>query len=243
MFNAMRRKERRDDIIEFLRGFYPNCANLCSAETGKFELTHKFHDEPTTSPPFAASTPTAAVTAATEVATTEPPTTAEFLEAGSLVLDRENKVAFCALSKRCSAKLAEEWAKEMGYQLVAFNTKAYIHHTDLMMSIGSNFAVVCSDNVASEEAVAKMKDHLAKTKKVVIDISVDQMQNFCGNVLELVGTNGQQVVLVSTTAYNSFTQEQLEKLKSTVTHLVHVNISTLESVGGGCISGLFNRLF
>lgn len=161
-----------------------------------------------------------------------------FLEGtGSLVLDRVNHIAYVALSQRSDIGLARAWARVMGYTLVPFTATDRvgrpIYHTNVMMSIGTGVAVVCGESIADEEERAHVMDMLGATGHAVVDISQDQVERFCGNVLELESFYGEQVMVMSTGAHDAFSQAQREVMLEHTARLVHADISTIEKVGGG----------
>lgn len=161
-----------------------------------------------------------------------------FLEGtGSLVLDRVNRIAYVALSQRSDLGLARAWARVMDYTLVPFaavdRAGRPIYHTNVMMSVGTGVAVVCGESIADEGERAHVMDILRATGHAVVDISQDQVEQFCGNVLELESFHGEQVMVMSTGAHDSFTQEQRDMMLDHTARLVHADISTIEKVGGG----------
>lgn len=161
-----------------------------------------------------------------------------FLEGtGSLVLDRINRIAYLALSQRSDFGLARAWAKVMDYNLVPFTAtdreNRPIYHTNVMMSVGTRVAVVCLECIADAKERQMVVSSLRDSGHTVVDISYDQVEHFCGNVLELESFHADQVMVMSTGAHDAFTQNQREKLLSGVERLVHADISTIEKVGGG----------
>lgn len=161
-----------------------------------------------------------------------------FLEGtGSLVLDRVNRIAYVAISQRSDVSLAEAWAHVMKYRVVAFQATdrsgRAIYHTNVMMSIGTRVAVVCSECIADEREREQVLGNLKETGHKIVDIGYDQVEMFCGNVLELESFYGEQVMVMSTRAFHGFSEDQREKLLACVERLVHADISMIERVGGG----------
>lgn len=168
----------------------------------------------------------------------EDTTNPAFLEGtGSLVLDRVNHIAYVALSQRSDLGLARAWARVMGYTLVPFTSVdrhgRAIYHTNVMMSVGTGVAVVCGESIVDEAERAHVMDTLRTTGHAVVDISQDQIERFCGNVLELESFYGEQVMVMSTGAHDAFREDQRELLLEHTARLVHADISTIEKVGGG----------
>eukprot|EP00178_Gracilaria_changii_P001729 TRINITY_DN1241_c0_g1_i2.p1 TRINITY_DN1241_c0_g1~~TRINITY_DN1241_c0_g1_i2.p1 ORF type:complete len:559 (+),score=74.24 TRINITY_DN1241_c0_g1_i2:411-2087(+) len=165
----------------------------------------------------------------------EPP---RFLEGtGSLVLDRINRVAYVALSQRSDLGLARAWAKVMDYNLVPFTSLDRqgrpIYHTNVMMSVGTRVAVVCLESIVDQRERDMVVTSLKETGHAIVDISYEQVEHFCGNVLELESFYADQVMVMSTAAHNAFTESQRDILLSGLERLVHSDISTIEKVGGG----------
>jgi hypothetical protein len=161
----------------------------------------------------------------------------QFLEGtGSMVLDRENKIAYACISPRTNAEVLKAFCDYTGYKAVTFdafdqNGQA-IYHTNVLMAIGSKFVVICLDSITNEQEKEAVISSLKSTGKEIIDITFDQMNHFAGNMLEVKSANGGSLVVMSQAAYNSLTSEQkvgLEKYGK----LVYADINTIETNGGG----------
>ena len=166
---------------------------------------------------------------------------------GVLVLDRINGVAYVALSERADAGLAEKWVQEMGYRdLVTFRStdghSGTVYHTNVMMAIGTDVAVVCLESVEDEGERRRLAEALGRTHAVV-DITRGQMAALCGNVLELEDGRGLPVLAMSTQAYNAFTEDQRRVLRRHVAALHHAPIDTLEHIGGGGVRCTLAEIF
>eukprot|EP00004_Rigifila_ramosa_P000825 TRINITY_DN1084_c0_g1_i1.p1 TRINITY_DN1084_c0_g1~~TRINITY_DN1084_c0_g1_i1.p1 ORF type:complete len:461 (-),score=99.34 TRINITY_DN1084_c0_g1_i1:26-1408(-) len=167
----------------------------------------------------------------------ESQTTPRFLEGtGSIVLDRVRGVAFVAVSERSDPKLAQKWARMLGYEVVLFDSLDQkgrpIYHTNVMMAIGTSVAVVCGESIPDKAQRDRVFGKLRETHAVV-DITLDQVNNFCGNILEIEDYYGRPVMVMSSAAHNAFTPEQRGVMLQHVHELVHSDISTIEKVGGG----------
>lgn len=165
-----------------------------------------------------------------------------FLEGtGSLVLDRENQIAFAGISERTNEQLVKNWCGDFEYEPVIFETSgpsgAPIYHTNVLLSICSKFVVVCSDAI---KAFPHVLSALLAGNREVIEITWTQMSSFCANVLELEGT--EPILMMSRTAHDAFSQAQLEKIQSFVKPVV-VDIPTIEKYGGGGIRCMIAELF
>ena len=163
----------------------------------------------------------------------------KFLEGtGSIVLDRINRKAFAALSDRTDARALEHFCDQLDFEPVAFqafqtvdNQRLPIYHTNVMMSIGSGYAVVCLDCIDSGEERKQVVDAIAQDGLELIAITEEQVNQFAGNMLELTGDDS-PVLVMSTSAYQSLVPEQIEKLQQHTT-LLHAPLSTIETCGGG----------
>lgn len=160
-----------------------------------------------------------------------------FLEGtGSIILDRDNKIAYACISPRTDKNLFLEFCEEMGYEPVVFNAVDHkgkdIYHTNVMMCLGDKYAVICLDSIQEADERAVVTGALAQSGKVIVDISFDQMNHFAGNMLQVMNVNGEQFLVMSSQAYASLTQEQVHTLES-FNPIIHVPLETIESNGGG----------
>lgn len=169
-----------------------------------------------------------------------------FLEStGVMVKDHINKTIYAALSQRCEREALEDYAKRIGYhRVVSFQTALPsghpIYHTNVMMAIGEHFAVICSEVIPEYERRFVVKS-LANTKQV-IDISLEQVNQFCGNILQLETVNGDKVIAMSQSAYNAFSPAQRQQL-STHGKLLPFDVSTIENIGGGSVRCMLGEVF
>jgi len=160
-----------------------------------------------------------------------------FLEGtGSMVLDRENKIAYACLSLRTDEKVLEEFCQKSGYMALTFDaTDASgfpIYHTNVMMCVGDQFAVVCLESVPNEEQRKKLTRSLHANGKEIIAISLDQMNHFAGNMLQLKNNAGKHLLVMSEQAYSSLTKTQVNALEK-YSKLVFSPLNTIEKNGGG----------
>jgi len=161
---------------------------------------------------------------------------AKFLEGtGSLVLDRANRVAYAGLSPRTDLDVLGEFAQQLDYDLVTFEASdaagTPVYHTNVLMAIGSRFAVLCSEVIADTTHRAAVAEKLRATGHEVIDISREQMHRFAGNLLELAAAPG-NVIALSTTAWRSFDPAQRRILEGHGS-VVAADIPVIERLGGG----------
>jgi hypothetical protein len=161
----------------------------------------------------------------------------QFLEGtGSMVLDRVNKIAYACLSPRTDAEVLEAFSQEEGYKILLFNSvdshNQPIYHTNVVMCIGSEFAVICLESIKVEQEKQLVINTLKGSGKEVIDISFDQMNRFAGNMLEVESTTGEKLLVMSQKAYQSLTAEQVATL-SQYARLIYADLDTIETLGGG----------
>ncbi|ARC93866.1 amidinotransferase [Vibrio coralliilyticus] len=164
---------------------------------------------------------------------------------GVMVIDHVNRTIYAALSQRCDREVLEDYAQRIGYErVVSFQTALPsgkpIYHTNVMMAIGEHFCVICDEVIPEFERRFVLKS-LAKDKQVV-SISLEQMNQFCGNILELETVNGDKVIAMSQSAYDAFSPAQRAQLSS---HgkLLPFNVQTIESIGGGSVRCMLGEVF
>lgn len=170
-----------------------------------------------------------------------------FLEGtGSLILDRDNKIAYAAISPRTDVTMVNIFAKEMNYKPVTFHSfdtnNQLIYHTNVMMSVGSNFAVVALDSISDKEERDVLIKQLEENNKEIVPITLDQVKNMAGNILEVKSTDGKAKIIMSESAYNTFTPQQRDTLSK---HgcLLPVNVKNIETVGGGSARCMIAEIF
>jgi arginine deiminase len=161
---------------------------------------------------------------------------------GALVLDRVNKVAFCAISPRANEHVLDEWGRRMGYQIVPFHTTNTIYHTNVMLSIGTSFALVCVECIVPEHR-ARVVGELKKCNKTVIRATEAQLKAFLCNCLELRTDQGERALFMSDQAHNSLTENQMYYLLQHVDKIVKVDFGIIERVAGGGVRCALAELF
>lgn len=169
-----------------------------------------------------------------------------FLEStGVMVKDHISRTIYAALSQRCDREVLEDYAQRIGYdRVISFQTLLPsgkpIYHTNVMMAIGEEFCVIC-DEVIPEFERRFVTKSLAKDKQV-ISISIDQMNQFCGNILQLETGSGDKVIAMSQSAYDAFSPSQLTQLSS---HgkLMPFDVKTIENIGGGSVRCMLGEVF
>ncbi|HUA13120.1 MAG TPA: arginine deiminase-related protein [Candidatus Sulfotelmatobacter sp.] len=171
----------------------------------------------------------------------------QFLEGtGSLVLDRINKFAFVIASPRSSKQTLDLWCQKMGYQAMYFHAVDKvgkpIYHTNVSMNLGKDFAVICTESVTDQNERNDLLNKLKELNKTVVDISLDQVSCFCGNILQLQPSNDQPVIIMSETAFSAYNEEQKQML-SKFGKLVHIPVPTIQEVGGGGVRCMLAEVF
>ncbi|WP_438711397.1 citrulline utilization hydrolase CtlX [Aquimarina muelleri] len=173
-----------------------------------------------------------------------------FLEGtGSLVLDRVNRKAYCALSPRANEDLLIEFCEDFEYTPVIFtayqtvnSNRLPIYHTNVMMGIGETFAVVCLDCIDDKKERKNIIKHLKQDKKEIISITEDQVNNFAGNMLQVVGLGDKRYLVMSTAAFNSLTKDQIIKIEKHCA-ILHSDLGTIERLGGGSARCMMAEVF
>lgn len=171
----------------------------------------------------------------------------QFLEStGSMVLDRENRTAYACLSPRTSQAVFLDFCRKMDYSPMLFHgldRSGYpIYHTNVMMSLGQSFAVICREAISSPEEWRQVESSLLSHGKTIVEISLSQMEHFAGNMLEVPNREGKRLLLLSESARNVLTEAQLAVLSQADT-LVPIGIPHIESVGGGSVRCMLAELF
>jgi hypothetical protein len=173
-----------------------------------------------------------------------------FLEGtGSLVLDRKNNAVFAIESERTTRHMFDIYCSRMNIQesnRIFFRAEdengAPIYHTNVIMSIGEGFAVICAECIHDKNEKASVLDKLSQLGLDVITINYSQLKAFCGNLLNVKSKNGESLIIMSENAKSSFNDEQLSRL-SKYGKIVSVNIDTIEKVGGGSARCMMAEIF
>lgn len=173
-----------------------------------------------------------------------------FLEGtGSIILDRPNRIAYAAISQRTDKKLFEEFCKKMDYKPISFTAyqtvedkRLPIYHTNVMMEVGTEIAVVCLECIDDPGERESLKISLENSDKEIIEISEDQVENFAGNMLEVQDKQGNCYQVMSSAAYNSLSQDQIERIESHC-KIIHSSLDTIESNGGGSARCMMAEIF
>jgi hypothetical protein len=173
-----------------------------------------------------------------------------FLEGtGSLLLDRENGKAYCALSPRADEEVMIEFCEDFELTPVIFEAfqtvngeRKLIYHTNVMMCLGDSFAVICADSIDDKKERKMVLDSLHGDDKEIILITEEQVNNFAGNMLEVKGENDKRFLVMSESAYKSLTKKQIAQLEAHV-EIIHSSLDTIEACGGGSARCMMAEIF
>ena len=166
----------------------------------------------------------------------------QFLEStGAICLDRVNKIAYQNLSKRSDLELGQKWCDDNGFDHFIFETEYKgkpVYHADVVMWIGTELAGVCSECLKSDDIL----EHL-RQKRDVIEFTTEQMESFCGNSLEVVGHDGERMLVMSNAGYESLKNQQKEHLGKYYKTIISPKIPIIEYYGGGSARCMLLELF
>lgn len=173
-----------------------------------------------------------------------------FLEGtGSILLDRQNDKAYCALSPRADEELFIEFCEDFDMNPIIFEAyqtingeRKLIYHTNVMMCIGDTFAVICADCVDDKKERKMVLDSLKSDEKEIILITEDQMNNFAGNMLEVQGSDERRYLVMSAAAHKSLTKKQIAQLEEHIT-ILSSSLDTIEACGGGSARCMMAEVF
>jgi hypothetical protein len=237
-----RRHERRHDIVQFLHKTYNQVVNLAPCEVGKIEALDSIIDSPSVADGICKP-----------------------LEGSSFVTDRDTRLAFAGRTcTRLNVETFQLWAKKTGYTPILFDLHAEstlphaallrcAHHTRTFLAIFSTFSFVCTEAISPgdrERVVAALKkgstnaSSSSNTEKTVIDFTLAQCHFLAiTGSFEVFSREGKSVLIISKTAHDSFTQNQLDTLQSLGTTIEVVGLPEIEQLGGGSVSGVIGPLF
>lgn len=212
MFAENRRKERREDIFDILEGHGFRIDNVVD------------------------------YTAAEEEGV--------FLEGtGSILKDRVNQKAYCALSERADEDLFIEFCEDFDCFPVIFTAnqtvngeRLPIYHTNVMMAMAETFAVICSDTIDDKKERKNVVDHLKKDGREIIYITEEQMYQFAGNMLQVIGANNERFMVMSSAAYNSLDKARIDAIEKHC-KIIHSPLDTIETCGGGSARCMMAEVF
>ena len=161
---------------------------------------------------------------------------------GSLVLDRTNKIAYACKSVRTHPEVVDAFCKDFGYTPVifeAYDKNVPIYHTNVMMSVAEEFAMICTDCIVDKHHVM---DSLKATGKHIVNLSVEQVANFCGNALPIYDRKGAGYLAMSTRAFEALSANQVKDIER-FCKIIHSPIPVIETLGGGSVRCMLAEVF
>lgn len=163
----------------------------------------------------------------------------KFLEGtGSMVFNREDKIAYACLSPRTDKDVLHEFCRQTGYQPIvfhAFNQQGLaIYHTNVMMCVADRYVVICLDTITDKDERQTVVGSFFETGKDIFDISFEQMNHFAGNMLEVFNQDGESLLVMSGSAYRCLDDRQIATLQQ-FSRIIHSDIPTIEYSGGGSV--------
>ena len=173
-----------------------------------------------------------------------------FLEGtGSLLLDRVHKIAYCALSPRADEELFIEFCEDFEYTPVVFTAnqtvegkRMPIYHTNVMMALAENFAVICLDTIDDAKEKKQVISALKQSKKEIVTITEAQMHQFAGNMLQVRGANDTKYMIMSLAAHESLTPNQVAQIEKHC-NILSSDLTTIETCGGGSARCMMAEVF
>lgn len=179
-----------------------------------------------------------------------PETQGHFLEGtGSMIFDHDNRIAYGSVSLRLDENLFREFCEKYGFTPVVFHSfqtvgeeRLPIYHTNVMMCVADQFVVICLDCIDNELERSKVIESIKNSGKEIIEISEDQMQQFAGNMLQVQNTEGEKFLIMSETAYQSLTQDQISAIAK-YCEIIYSDLSTIEVNGGGSARCMLAEVF
>ncbi|QIV95902.1 hypothetical protein EDC55_1025 [Allofrancisella inopinata] len=164
---------------------------------------------------------------------------------GAFIFDHEYKTAYVSISPRANKSLAQDVCRRLDYKLITFTSfdkKGPIYHTNVMLSIGERLAIICLESIKADEERKTVIESLQKANKEIIEISLEQMYQMCGNVLEVKNKDGKSFLILSQTANQSFLEPQLNTIDKYITR-IPCDIKNIEMVGGGSARCMLAEIF
>ena len=163
-----------------------------------------------------------------------------------MVLDRDKHLAYASLSPRTNPEVLKDFCSKMNYTSVIFHAVngegQAIYHTNVMMCVADKYAVVCMDSIFKREDKARVTAALKNTDKEIIEISLDQMNHFAGNMLQVNNSTGEKFLVMSTQAFESLKPKQVARLES-YNPIIHSSLNTIETNGGGSARCMMAEVF
>lgn len=170
-----------------------------------------------------------------------------FLEGtGSMVLDRENRIAYACLSPRTNINALEQFCEKMNYKPIAFSAVdkagAPIYHTNVMMCVADEYVIICLESIKDEKEKEWVIKQIQDTNKKIIEINFDQMNHFAGNMLQVHNRKEQKFLVMSSQAFHTLDSAQIKVIEQ-YNPIIHSDIKTIETNGGGSARCMMAEIF
>jgi len=170
-----------------------------------------------------------------------------FLEGtGSMIIDHEHKLIYACISPRTNKTVLEKFAQAHGYRAITFYSKdengTEVYHTNVIMHIGETYAVICLESIKDEIERIAVSQLLTSTGHEIIPITLQQVHDYAGNMLQVKNNKGQKFTILSKKAHKALSKEQKDILK-VHTNLLPVDITTIETIGGGSVRCMMAEIF
>ena len=174
----------------------------------------------------------------------------KFLEGtGSMILDRPNRLTYASISDRTNAEVLADFCGRTGYKAVSFTAyqsvddeRLAIYHTNVMMALGEDYAVVCLDCVDDQVERKALEKSILDSGKVIIEISESQMHQFAGNMLQVRNDSNERFTVMSQAAFNSLDEKQIAKFRE-YGEIISSPLPTIEKLGGGSARCMMAEVF
>ena len=174
----------------------------------------------------------------------------QFLEGtGSMILDRKNKIAYCSISERSNKKLFIKFCKDFKYIPVSFHSyqdvakkRLSIYHTNVMMCLAESYCIICLDSIDDQEEKNNVINFIENSEKELIEISENQVEQFAGNMLELINDKMESLLVMSKSAENSLNENQ-KNIITKYSRIISSEINIIEVCGGGSARCMIAEIF
>ncbi len=174
----------------------------------------------------------------------------KFLEGtGSMILDRENRLAYCSISNRSNEDLFIEFCEDFEFTPIVFNSfqtvgnkRLPIYHTNVMMCVTTDYVIVCLDSIDDKKQRKNVSSFIKDSGKKLIEISENQVESFAGNMLELVNDKGESILIMSKSAEDSLNENQ-KNIITKYSRIISSDINTIETCGGGSTRCMMAEIF
>jgi hypothetical protein len=165
---------------------------------------------------------------------------------GSMVLDHINRIAYACISSRTDERVLSDFSKQMNYTVVSFaasdSSGSSIYHTNVIMSLGENIAVLCEDTIKDNSERENVLSSLESSNHEIVRITLEQMHSFSGNVLEVISNRGEKLMLMSSSAERALTDSQYKNI-SKYCRIVSSPIDNIEASAGGSVRCMMAEIF